>query len=150
MAENVLFFFVASVCELKKMAITEETPGSEQEKEDVSEERPGNYLRARRNLQTKHKNANHNKNISQTYRQSQSQPQTQTLSTGQNSYNQIPKPPQTARTPKNYHARTAEGIFILFYFISFFNLSFSHNTPHFFSHWHDSCFSVCQWQIVLV
>ncbi|XP_033215972.1 spastin isoform X2 [Belonocnema kinseyi] len=95
--------FLASVCELKKMEITEEAPGSEQETEDVSEECPGKHLRARRNLQVNHKHTNQNnsKNTNHT----QFKPQTQTLNSRHNSYTQIPKP----RSPKNYHARIAEG-----------------------------------------
>ena len=98
------------------MEILDETQGLGQETEDVSEERSAKHLRARRNVQVNHKHTNHSKNTNHIHTQSQSKPQTQTLNTGQNSYTQIPKPPQKPRSPKNNHARTTEGIFIVFYF----------------------------------
>ncbi|XP_043480447.1 spastin isoform X1 [Leptopilina heterotoma] len=95
--------FLVSVCELKKMEIASQNQGSDHESEDVSEERPGNHLRKRRNLQLNHNKLKQTKNTNHIHTQSL------TLNTGQYNNTQIPKPPQRPRSPKNSHSRMAEA-----------------------------------------
>lgn len=96
------------------MEIANQAQGSDHDDcDDVSDERPGNYLRKRRNLQL-----NHNK-LKQTKNTNHAHTQSLTLNTGQYNNTQIPKPSQRPRSPKNSHNRMSEGIFILIFILLF-------------------------------
>ncbi|XP_012276220.1 spastin isoform X2 [Orussus abietinus] len=93
--------FLASMCELKNLELTDENQGTGNCKE---EDRPGNYPTARRNLRTARSNqlithTNHNKHKNNS----------QTMDTSHNTYSQVPKPTQRSRSPKSYYARAPEA-----------------------------------------
>lgn len=108
------------------MEIVNESHGSEQESDEVPEERTGNHLRERRNLQSNHNKSKQTKHTNHVHTHSL------TLNNGHYNYTQIPKPSQRPRSPKNSHNRMAEGIFILFYFhiLNFYSFSIFHDAPH--------------------
>lgn len=99
------FLFVVSVCELKKMDISNEyhAPGNK-----VDNEHPGKNLRVRRNIHTLQTtrsplNINHTKNTNST----------QTVNIGQNTCTQIPK--LRPRSPKNYCAHSEGTVCLKFW-----------------------------------
>ncbi|KAG7204052.1 hypothetical protein KM043_001910 [Ampulex compressa] len=88
--------FLVSVCELKKLDITNEYRATGNK---ADSEHPGKHLRARRSIHTLQttltpSNTNHAKNTNST----------QTVNTGQNTCTQIPK--LRPRSPKNYCAHS--------------------------------------------
>ncbi|KOC66661.1 Spastin [Habropoda laboriosa] len=94
--QRMFFLFVVSVCELKKLDISNEyrAPGNK-----MDNEHPGKNLRVRRNIHTLQTtrtslNTNHTKNTNST----------QTVNIGQNTCTQIPK--LRPRSPKNYSAHS--------------------------------------------
>lgn len=106
-----LLFFVASVCELKNLAIDDDSDGINGRCTEA--EHPGKYLKARRNAQT----VRSNQTLTNDARHSSN---AQTINASHNTYTQNPKPVVRSRSPKNSYSRIPEGIVQLFHPFSFF------------------------------